>query len=286
MFARIKYLLSGMAGLVVSVAASAQHSGFTIEPEDNRASKKIVFVAPYASPAYSFDIEHNGLIGESGGPGLIYRSHAKHHRLHGPWQSWYANGHLLDSGQLLNGIPDGEWRYFDSTGQLLSIRHYDADKLQRVKEEWRHANPRRSFYALTEIYRSNPSAAVHHTRTTYSFPSKGSRIKRSLKETVLHNRKSNDGYRPVFDEGLLHGLYLNYFSNGMLRDSGYYKEGLKEGVWVHRNSIGGSWFLGAYKNGARQYEWKQYDTAGKLTAIIFYNKEGKEEWRKAVGSKQ
>lgn len=274
------YLFSTVAGLFLSVAASAQHTGFTTEPENDKASKKIVFVAPYASPAYSFDIEQNGLIEESAGAEPIYKSHAKHHRLHGPWQSWYSNRLMLDSGQLVNGIPDGEWRYFDSTGQLLSIRHYNADKLQRVKEEWRNANPRRSFFALTEMYRNNPSAAVHHTRVAYSFPSKASAIKRSLRETVLHNRNSNDGYRPVFDEGLLHGLYLNYFSNGMVRDSGYYKDGLKDGVWMHRNSIGGSWFSGAYKNGMRQYEWKQYDAAGKLLVIIFYNKEGKEQWRK------
>jgi antitoxin component YwqK of YwqJK toxin-antitoxin module len=73
----------------------------------------------------------------------------------------------------------------------------------------------------------------------------------------------------------------------MVRDSGYYKNGLKDGVWVHRNSIGGSWFSGAYKNGMRQYEWKQYDAAGKLMAIIFYNKEGREERRKErIGNKQ
>jgi hypothetical protein len=200
MFANITCLLSAVAGLLLSVAAPAQHTGFITEPEDDRASKKIVFVAPYVSPAYRFNIEYNGLIEEPGEGGLIYRSHAKHHRLHGPWQSWYANRLMLDSGQLVNGIPDGEWRYFDSTGQLLSIRHYDADKLQRVKEEWRNANPRRSFFTLTEIYRRNPSAAVYHTRTAYSFPSKESRIKRSLRETVLHNRKSNDGYSPLFDE--------------------------------------------------------------------------------------
>ncbi|HEX2627370.1 MAG TPA: hypothetical protein VHM26_00105 [Chitinophagaceae bacterium] len=285
MFAKAKYVYLVVAGLLLTVAAQAQHSGFSAEPEGDKASKKIVFVAPYSSPAYSFDIEQNGVIEESGGPGRIYRSHAKRHRLHGAWQSWYTNEMVLDSGQLVNGIPDGEWRYYDSTGQLLSIRHYDADKLQRVKEEWRNANPRRSFFALTEIYRDNPSAAVHHIRTSYSFPSKEPHIKRSLRETVLHNRKSSEGYRPVFDEGLLHGLHLNYFSNGMTRDSGYYKDGLKDGVWLHRNSIGGAWFLGAYKNGMRQYEWKQYDASGKLLSIIFYNKEGREEGRKIMRGK-
>ena len=286
MFAKVKYFYSVAACLSLSIATWAQHSGFSTEPEEDRTSEKIVFVAPYSSPAYSFDTGQNGLLEEADGAGLVYRSYAKRHRLHGAWQSWYPNSVLLDSGQLINGIPDGEWRYYDSTGRLLAVRHYDADKLQRVKEEWRNINPRRSFFALTEIYRNNPSAAVNHTRTAYSFPSNEWPVKRSLKETVLHNRKVNDGYRPVFDEGLLHGLYLNYFSNGTTRDSGYYKNGLKDGVWMHRNSIGGSWFTGVYKNGMRQYEWKQYEASGKLASIIFYNKEGKEEWRKIMRSKQ
>jgi antitoxin component YwqK of YwqJK toxin-antitoxin module len=274
------YVSTMMAGLLLYVAASAQHSGFATEPGNDRRAKKIVFVAPYTSPVYSFIIEYNGAIEEPAGQAFIFKAHAKNHRLHGEWRSWYANEQMLDSGQLVNGIPDGEWRYFDSTGQLLSVRHYNADKFRRVKEEWRHPDPRRSFFALTDMYRSNPSAAVYHTRTAYSFPSKHDRVKRSLRETVLLNRTGADAYHPVFDEGLLHGLYLNYFSNGMIRDSGYYKDGLKDGVWVHHNSIGGSWFLGTYKNGLRQYEWKQYDASGKLLSIIFYTKEGKEAWRK------
>lgn len=204
----------------------------------------------------------------------------KNHRLHGSWQSWYRNGQVLDSGQLVNGIPDGEWRYFDSSGQLLSLRQYDAGKLRRVKNEWRNAHPKRSFYALTKMYSNDPSAARYHTSAAYSFPSDAYQHKKSLGETVMANRVATGSYRPLYDEGLLHGEYLNYFSNGLVRDSGYYKEGLKDGVWLHRNSIGGSWFMGVYKNGMRQYEWKQYDAAGKLKAIIFYNKEGREVWRK------
>lgn len=279
----IGYLLFSVAGLLLTIAASAQHTVLPAVPDNDRSAKKLLSVHLASAPVeYSFTLAANGPLEHTDGHDLFFRSHVKNHRLHGNWQSWYANKQVLDSGHLVNGIPDGEWRRWDSSGQLLSLRHYDADKLQRVRQEWRNLHPKRSFYALTDLYRTNAAAAMHHTSAAYSFPSKEYEIKRPLGQTVTRNRTMDVDYRPVFDEGLLHGLYLNYFSGGQLRDSGYYKDGLKEGVWTHHNSPVGSWFTGAYKNGMRQYEWKHYDGNGKLKAIIFYNKEGEQEWRKEM----
>ncbi len=104
----------------------------------------------------------------------------------------------------------------------------------------------------------------------------------SLQQLVEKNNSNDQSYNPVFNECLQHGLYMNFFSGGIAKDSGYYKNGLREAVWLHRNSPAGYYFIGSYKNGLRFREWKQYDATGKLYAIVFYNKDGREEWTKKI----
>jgi antitoxin component YwqK of YwqJK toxin-antitoxin module len=215
---------------------------------------------------------------------MIYNGTVKNHRLQEAWQSWYYNGKQLDSGRLINGIPDGVWKVWDSTGQLLAVRHYDADKLLRIKEEMRLNHPKKSFYPLTLLYKKNPNAARLRLQTSYSFVFTTERKKlSSLKQLVERNINENSAYQPVFEECLHHGIYINYFTGGLVKDSGYYKNGLKEGLWIHRNSPGGYWFTGAYKNGMRLLEWKQFDANGKLILLIFYNRMGQEMGRKKMG---
>jgi antitoxin component YwqK of YwqJK toxin-antitoxin module len=75
---------------------------------------------------------------------------------------------------------------------------------------------------------------------------------------------------------------MNYFENGVVKDSGYYKEGLREGLWVHRSEASQGVWTGMYRHGIRQYEWKYYNPSGKLLLIVFFNKKGEEEWRKLM----
>ncbi len=76
---------------------------------------------------------------------------------------------------------------------------------------------------------------------------------------------------------------MNYYSNGHVKDSGYYKEGLREGLWIHYTAPGGSYWKGFYHNGSQQKEWKLYNEKGKLLLIVFYNQNGEEIWRKEMG---
>jgi antitoxin component YwqK of YwqJK toxin-antitoxin module len=104
----------------------------------------------------------------------------------------------------------------------------------------------------------------------------------SLQEVVEHNINSGNEYRPVFEDCLHHGLFMNFFSDGRTRDSGYYKNGLKDGIWLHRDGQDNTCLVGVYRNGLRQGEWKQYNAAGKFIAVIIYNKDGVESWRKKL----
>lgn len=263
-----------------TTAQPYQHvSGVSIDPP---GTKKLFFLSSLEI-IHTIQLPSDGVAtGYSNGQ-LLFSGLVRKQKLQGNWSSFYPGATKIDSGYLQNGIPDGEWKRWDSSGNLLAIRNYDADKLLQVKEEMRMANPKRSFYSLTALYKINRSQAIYALTAAYSFsfsPTQGTR--QSLQQAVEKNSSNGNNYIPVFNECLHHGLYMNFFSGGIAKDSGYYKNGLKEAVWLHRNSPTGNYYIGTYKNGLPVKEWKLYDEAGRLLSIIFYNKEGREEWRKDI----
>jgi antitoxin component YwqK of YwqJK toxin-antitoxin module len=98
----------------------------------------------------------------------------------------------------------------------------------------------------------------------------------SLKERVdinIHDMQDNL-YLPPFDECLHDGLFINFFPDGMLKDSGYYKNGLREEVWIEYSTSGNVFTTGTYKNGKRIGGWKYYNANGSLLRIDEYNSRG------------
>ena len=207
----------------------------------------------------------------------------KNGRIHGQWKSFHGSGQLLDEGALKKGIPDGVWKVWDSSGKLRAIRTYDAEKLERVKQEWRTNHPRQVLSALATLYRTNPEAALNFISVANSFSSASNMdLVVGLEKLAIINSEDMNKYRPPFNRCFHHGLFMNLSSEGMVLDSGYYKNGLPNGFWEHRSPASGSLWKGAYRNGLRQQEWKKYSPDGKLELIIFYSKNGLELWRKTL----
>lgn len=191
--------------------------------------------------------------------GIRYSGHFRNYLLHGNWISWYDNNSKHDEGHLKKGIPDGTWKVWYSNGQLRSVRTFSWDKYKRVTQQWKTANPRQVNYRLTEIYQADRKRAYSYLQSDYAF--------RSLED-----------YAPVFRSGLLHGIYLNYFENGSLKDSGFYKNGLKDGLWIEKTNPSSYW-TGTYKNAERTGTWKLFSSNKQLLEMVVY-KNGKEDWRK------
>jgi antitoxin component YwqK of YwqJK toxin-antitoxin module len=242
---------------------------------------KFSYTLPHKEKAHALWFEENGAVTGIRNDLPLFEGAVKKHHLEGSWKSWHANGQLLDSGRLENGVPHGTWYVWNAAGQLLAVRNYDAHLYEKIKNELRLNHPRFSNFMLTERYKKEGSAVLQLLKTASSFPEAVRFTESLLEEAVEQNRKAMHQYHPVFLECLHHGLYLTYFPNGTLQDSGYYKNGLKEGVWVHRTNDG-SVLKGAYKTGLRQLEWKEYDSKGKLTAIIFYNQKGEASRKKTM----
>lgn len=230
---------------------------------------------------YPFNLSKEGSLQFVTNNGATYNGEIRKGKLHGSWQSSYANGQLLDQGNLVKGVPNGEWKVWNAAGQLIALRTYNADLFQRVKREVELNHPKNYSYALTARYKKEGRDAVKFLQAGSSFIQQRALRTSDIGELVQTNSTDPAHYHPVFNDCLHHGLYMNYFDNGIVKDSGYYKEGLRDGVWVHRTADG--MWKGAYKNGIRYNEWKFYNTAGKLNLIIFYNKQGKETGRKKMG---
>jgi len=240
-----------------------------------------VTLAGTDKPEDRFSFTKDGVIKESLNEKKLYSGHVKRKKLHGNWESWYQSGQLCDSGTLVSGLPDGEWKHWNEQGQLLALRTYSADKYKRIQTELSRYTPKRTAYPLTVMYHKNRPAAIKYLHSSYSFPHTIKRIDdQSLQQWVTANITPGHSYHPVFDQSLHHGLFMNFFPDGQVKDSGYYENGLRQGVWVHREAPDSTSQMGAYKNGFRIKEWKIYTPSGKLLGMIFYNNNGEEYNRK------
>lgn len=246
-------------------------------------SAEIATISNISSPADTLlYLPQNGEVKETYQGKPLFQAHLKKGKLQGVWQAWYTNGNNCDSGTLVHNLPDGIWKYWDANGNLKAIREYSADKYQRIKMEMTRYNPRRNFYQLAALYQQNQQAATHYLTAAYSFPSakKMSGKLNALRELVKEN--SSGAYTPVYDHCLHEGLYMNFFENGATKDSGYYKDGLKAGKWVHYETPQGGSEQGKYQHGLRVKDWKVYNTAGRLTTILHYDRNGNLQWQKKI----
>ena len=74
-------------------------------------------------------------------------------------------------------------------------------------------------------------------------------------------------------------MFINYFPNGAIKDSGNYKNGLPEGLWIKWTDDKQFYWKGYYQHGAKNKEWKLYSPDAKLIRIVFYRND-KYMWRK------
>lgn len=275
-----KYMSVGGV-LFLSVFAFSQGQESQVNAFEVHSKGSQVF-SVLALKKFSLPLPERAIISESYNGTRLFSVSVHGSKLNGNWQSWYATGVLCDSGRLINNLPDGEWKHWNEKGELLAIRHYSADKFQRVMQEMLRYNPKRSFFYLSELYQKDKQAALNYLTAAYSFPSGRSAPVHSLKQLVISNISKSDSYRPVFEQSLQDGLYMNFFPGGSIRDSGYYKNGVRTGKWIHRDSADGPWHLGAYQHSIKIKEWKYYDKNNKLLELIVYDNRGHINWRKKI----
>lgn len=211
----------------------------------------------------------------------------KNGRLHGEWSSWYHPQYRCDSGRLVKSIPDGEWKSWYNNGRLRSVRTYSAQRLGRVQYELPRRSGKATFLTITDIARNDAEYAYRLLTPFYSYftlatnaASAKAPTPRNLADRVLQNTSGEKRpYLAPFTTCLHHGLYMNYYPDGSVKDSGFYKDGVRDGVWIEKLDSGAIASTGAYRRGFRYDTWKFYDRSGNLLYIKWYKKGKETGWR-------
>lgn len=252
-----KYILTGGMSLFICLYS---HSQLDMSHSDGVARSEI---SPSELLNNSAMPAHGSVSGFHSDGRIRYSGSVKNFRLHGEWKSWFDDDIVHDEGKLVKGIPDGQWKIWYPNGNLHYIRTYSSDKLKRVKQQWLRPNPKMPNYSITTLYLQNRQKAISFVKSNYSF-----------KET-----DSENNYTPIFKDCIHHGLYENFYENGMMKDSGYYKSGLRHGVWIEGVTNEGEYWTGNYTNGIKTGTWKRFNQNNRMMELVEYKK-GREDWRK------
>jgi antitoxin component YwqK of YwqJK toxin-antitoxin module len=208
-----------------------------------------------------------------------YQGYRRKENLHGQWSSWYSNGQSLDSGLLIKGIPDGTWVTYYNDGTLQFVRTYSSTNWQKFQHEKARYHPKRVAMAITTLYHDNKKQAEKYITAVNTFCAKPGCLRATEKLQLIIDNNNTQHYHPIFENGLLHGTFINYFPNGAIKDSGNYKNGLPEGLWIKWTDDKQFYWKGFYQHGSKNKEWKLYSSNGNLLRIVFY-RNNKYLWRK------
>jgi uncharacterized protein len=205
----------------------------------------------------------------------LYIGNLKKNRLHGNWASWYPGRQRCDSGRIENSMADGTWKVWYPNGTARYEFHFNARKLQALKDEIRR-QPKVRYYSISQLPAGE--AALHYNARKifgHTVQQEGSPLfslqinhkpvaPEALEQLSAMNAQVGGMlYHPPFTEGLLHGSYTSWKQDGSLQETGIYLNGLREGMWeVYREN--GVKVVGTYKHGRPFGEWRYYSTSGRL----------------------
>ncbi|HSC53907.1 MAG TPA: hypothetical protein VLC98_09815 [Phnomibacter sp.] len=184
--------------------------------------------------------------------------------MHGQWQTWYQNGQQRDAGMFVHNKPHGLWKSWYANGKLRSERQYDAHKMQMVELAVRQRNPKLAFSPISK-------QAIQQPQKLQQYFSANAGLDKMSKLSA--------SYEFPFAQCLHHGFYANYYENGVLQQSGYYKEGLKDGLWMKYAEQGNLNASGYYDEGRLHGPKKEYNSSGALQKLSEY-KHGKKLFEK------
>ncbi len=227
-------------------------------------SRSQVNIIPGNNIAYTVGADpesETGLAENEINDSLFSRNNTLYNKTTGLWTRRYFENRLMDSGRMIKKLPDGEWKGWYPDGQLRFIRHYSYLKLVSLKEEIRRG-PKASFYTITSLVKQKN----YRPAFFYNIPASFAAL----------SEQEQFPYFPPFHEGLQHGLYMNYYPEGNIKDSGYYKNGLRDGLWIEWLDEGAIKSTGAYHHGYRKGDWKFYNRNGKLLYLKTFNRYGKQ----------
>jgi antitoxin component YwqK of YwqJK toxin-antitoxin module len=218
-------------------------------------------------------------------------------QLNGKWMSWFYNRNVCDSGLLINDLPEGTWKGWYDNGNPKYILQFSARKLNSLKDELIR-QPKTKYFMLAskqpdEASRNYDAQLLFgHSREEVKSISLSKKVNypvyslETVKKIVTDNTdvSSSSSYKAPFAEGLLHGQFTSFYSDGSIKETGLYLNGLREGMWEEFSLINEK-AVGTYLHGYRNGEWRYYNSQGKLVFWKRFDVKGRETEKYSFSSK-
>ena len=195
------------------------------------------------------------------GPIMYFRNT----KYYGPIIQYYENGHVKFRGNYQSGLKRGDWKYYDSKGQLEKEEFIPGFKLDEYKRKEYHEDG-----SLMSEYIEKDEDTIFY-REFY----KNGQLAHELK----HDKKRY--CRKWTEQGELYELY-NEDSIVEIKDprtlkllkKGYFNDGRKIGNWIKYNSNGSKRYDRNYSDNRRVGKNIEYHRNGKIHVEANYNNNG------------
>ncbi|MBC7850672.1 MAG: hypothetical protein H7Y31_13105 [Chitinophagaceae bacterium] len=142
---------------------------------------------------------------------------------------------------------NGEFQYYHRNGQIYLDVNYSHGMLNGIYKEF-HNNG-----VLADSGRMDGNEPVGVWKSWYP---NGQLLE-------IRQFKINSGFRGSH-YSTLEGEFVSWFSDGSLKDSGFYKQNEKVGVWIEWLEDGEVRSVGQYIHDWKKRTWRYYDKRGKL----------------------
>ncbi|MDR1345814.1 MAG: toxin-antitoxin system YwqK family antitoxin [Bacteroidales bacterium] len=207
-------------------------------------------------------------------------------RKHGLWKK-YDKGTLEYAGHFINGIPQGEFIYYNPNGTVKSIANF-YNGTEKMKTTLFHPNGQKAAEGLylsqqkdgTWSYYSNSGILI--ATENYKKGVRNGEFKTYSAKTGLLIEEC------TYIDNLLHGEVRSYYDKDNVCAIIPYISGKRNGKTIsyHYGNIIAS--QGVYHNNLKEGEWEYCDETGKLRKVINYK--GSQEIKKVmvfyIGSQQ
>ena len=217
----------------------------------------------------------------------------------GKMSSKYNNGNRKTEGQYKDGLPVGDWKFWDRDGTEYngSVSRYVFHEIQSGETLEKIANNFEvdvdQLYELNEDIDKDTGDKIKagqvigvktadDTDGQFLFWYDKQRIK--IKSHKVFNNGKRNGRWTFWNEngnivrtgsyaaGKRDGSYAYYFNDGSKKEEGAWKNDQRDGLWVKYSNNGNTQKEGTYSNGKKDGVWTSWNDKGLVASKYLYEK--------------
>lgn len=185
----------------------------------------------------------------------------------GNWKFFWDNGNLKEEGSFQNDKKHGFFKYYDTTGQFLSVEKWENNQLITDAPETKVLDKKMNYH---------PNGKPAITATFFKGVPEGIRREYDTTGKIIKGYVYSNGWMRfegiTDDNGLRQGLWKEYYPTGELRSEGHYQNSKLVGKWKFLFQDGNLEISGQYDSkGKKDGEWIWYYPNRSSLRIEHYN---------------